>query len=114
LAHVVCIVTLRDPFVGYVLPSKIHACIESGERILFVGSAEADVHLLASALPPGHYQRVDVNDVEGLVNALCAFEEAVRARPESRRDRRQRSRRAGSANLIDLRRAQTIANIICA
>src|SRR5262249_9639712 len=23
------LVTLRDPFVGYVLPSKIHACIES-------------------------------------------------------------------------------------
>src|SRR5262245_52083443 len=30
------LVTLRDPFVGYVLPSKIHACIESGKRILFV------------------------------------------------------------------------------
>jgi hypothetical protein len=57
----------------------VFACIESGKRILFVGSAESDVHLLASALPPGHYQRVDFGDVKGLVNALCAFEEAVRA-----------------------------------
>ena len=38
LAADVHLITLRDPFVGYVLPSKIHACIESGKRILFVGS----------------------------------------------------------------------------
>jgi hypothetical protein len=38
LAVDVHLVTLRDPFVGYVVPSKIHACIESGKRILFVGS----------------------------------------------------------------------------
>jgi hypothetical protein len=78
LAADVHLVTLRDPFVGYVLPSKIHACIESGRRILFVGSQESDVHLLASrALSPGRYYRVDVGDVDGLVNALCAIEHAV-------------------------------------
>jgi len=38
LAADVHLITLRDPFVGYVLPSKVFACIESGKRILFVGS----------------------------------------------------------------------------
>ena len=32
LAADVHLVTLGDPFVGYVLPSKIHACIESGKK----------------------------------------------------------------------------------
>ena len=78
LAADVHLVTLRDPFVGYVLPSKIHACIESGKRILFVGSQSSDVHLLASrALPSGRYYRVDVGNVDGLVSALHAMERAV-------------------------------------
>jgi hypothetical protein len=72
------LVTLRDPFVGYVLPSKIHACIESGKRILFVGCLDSDVHLLASrALASGRYYRVDTGEVDGLVNALCAMERAI-------------------------------------
>ena len=72
------LITLRDAFVGYVLPSKIHACIESGKRILFVGSASSDVHLLASdAVPSDKYHRVDVGDVGGLVNALHAIERSV-------------------------------------
>jgi hypothetical protein len=72
------LITLRDPFVGYVLPSKIHACIESGKRILFVGSQDSDVHLLASrALTSGRYYRIDTDDVDGLVNALHAIERAV-------------------------------------
>jgi hypothetical protein len=72
------LITLRDAFVGYVLPSKIHACIESGKRVLFVGSARSDVHRLAAALvPPDRYCRVDVGDVDGLVAGLTAFELAV-------------------------------------
>ncbi len=72
------LITLRDAFVGYVLPSKVHACIESGKRILFVGSESSDIHLLASnAVPSGRYHRVDVGDVSGLVNALHAIERAV-------------------------------------
>ena len=78
LAADVHLVTLRDAFVGYVLPSKIHACIESSKRILFVGSQDSDVHLLASrALPAGGYFQVDVGDVDGLVKALYALERAV-------------------------------------
>jgi len=72
------LITLRDPFVGYVLPSKVDACIASGKRILFVGSDRSDVHLLASqALPPDRYQRVDNGDVDGLVDALYSAEHAI-------------------------------------
>jgi hypothetical protein len=80
LAADVHLITLRNPFVGYVLPSKIHACIESGKRVLFIGSADSDIHLLASrALPSDRYCRVDVGDVEGLVNALNTIERAVKS-----------------------------------
>jgi len=72
------LIALRDAFVGYVVPSKIHACIDSGKRILFVGSQDSDVHLLANgALPPGRYHRADVGDVDGLVKALRALERAI-------------------------------------
>src|SRR5262245_21863695 len=72
------LITLRDAFVGYVLPSKVHACIESGKRIIFVGSESSDVHLLASrALPRKHYRRVDVGDVDGLVKILHEMEADV-------------------------------------
>ncbi len=78
LAADVHLITLRDPFVGYVVPSKIHACIDSGKRILFVGSQRSDVHLMASrTLPFLRYWRVDVGDVGGLVSALHATERAI-------------------------------------
>jgi hypothetical protein len=80
LAADVHLVTLRDPFVGYVLPSKIHACIESGKRVLFVGSKDSDIHLLASyALPSDRYCRVDVGDVAGLVHTLNTIEREVKS-----------------------------------
>jgi len=72
------LVTLRDAFVGYVLPSKIHACIESGKRILFIGSQASDVHRLARAsLAGGRYRRVDVGDVEAASAALKYLEHGV-------------------------------------
>jgi hypothetical protein len=78
------LITLREAFVGYVLPSKVHACIKSGKRILFVGSAHSDVHLLASeALAPDLYDRVDVDDVHGLVNTLHRIERAIAAQRDS-------------------------------
>jgi hypothetical protein len=78
LAADVHLITLRDAFVGYVVPSKVHASIDSGKRILFVGSADCDVHRLASAARSSEsYRRVDVGDVEGLVRALHAMERAV-------------------------------------
>ena len=49
-----------------------------GKRILFVGSPNSDIHLLATqGLPPQNYCRVDVGNVEGLVSALHAFERAA-------------------------------------
>jgi len=63
------LVTLRDPFVGYVMPSKIYACLESGRPVLFVGSADSDVDLLARSAPQG-YWRVSCGDVEGFATAL--------------------------------------------
>jgi hypothetical protein len=78
IAADVHLITLRDAFVGYVLPSKIHACIESGKRILFVGSQDSDLHLLASqALSSDRYYRTDAGDVGGLVKALHALESAI-------------------------------------
>jgi hypothetical protein len=72
------LVTLRDSFVGYVLPSKIHACLESGKRILFIGSQGSDVHrLAATSLAADHYRRVDVGDVEAVIIALKCFEDDV-------------------------------------
>jgi hypothetical protein len=78
LAADVHLITLRNPFVGYVLPSKIHACIASGKRILFVGSQQSDVHLLASgALASGRYHRVDVGDADGLAKVLHDIEHEI-------------------------------------
>ena len=43
-----------------------------------MGSADSEVHRLANdALPPTRYHRVDVGDVDGLVEALLTFERAV-------------------------------------
>ncbi|HEY2737427.1 MAG TPA: acyltransferase family protein [Thermoanaerobaculia bacterium] len=65
------LITLRDEFVGYVLPSKVHACIRSGRRVLFVGSERSDVHLLCvEGLPAERYRRVDAGDPDGVAQAL--------------------------------------------
>ena len=64
------LITLRDPFVGYVLPSKVYACLASRRDVLYVGSRRSDVHLLCSqALANGYFQ-VEVGDAEGLARAL--------------------------------------------
>jgi hypothetical protein len=83
------LITLRDAFVGYVLPSKVHACIASGRRILFIGSRASDVHRLAEAsLAAGQYRRVDVGDVEGALAALKCLENGILM--ERQRDFRER------------------------
>ncbi len=65
------LITLRDEFVGYVLPSKVYGCIESGRPVLYVGSAGSDVHLLcAERLAAGRYRRVDIGDAAGVAAAL--------------------------------------------
>lgn len=76
------LITLRDSFVGYVLPSKVHGCVASRRDVLFVGSAESDVHrLCAAGLPGGAYFRADVGDEEGIARALESIaDRAGRAR----------------------------------
>ncbi len=68
------LITLRDPFVGYVLPSKIYGCLASGRDLLYIGSPRSDVHLLAAAaLKPDAYMRVDTGDAPGVARALEAI-----------------------------------------
>jgi hypothetical protein len=65
------LITLRDEFVGYVLPSKVWGCVASGRPVVFVGSAESDVHRICAArLAPGEYRRVPVGDATAMRRAL--------------------------------------------
>ncbi len=64
------LITLRDPFVGFVLPSKVYGCVASRKPVLFVGSSRSDVHLLCAARLPASYVRVDNGDVAGCLSAL--------------------------------------------
>jgi hypothetical protein len=65
------LITLRDEFIGYVLPSKVHGCVQSGRTVLFVGSERSDVHLLcARGLPPDRYLRAAVDDPAAVAAAL--------------------------------------------
>jgi hypothetical protein len=63
------LVLLKDAFVGFVMPSKIYACLGSRKPLIFVGSAKSDVDLLAGAsgLP---YWRISCGDPKGLAGAL--------------------------------------------
>lgn len=68
------LVTLKDSFVGFVMPSKIYACIESKRPIIFCGSAESDVELLArEGVSAGDYWRVPNGDPAGFADALEAL-----------------------------------------
>jgi len=65
------LITLRDPFVGYVLPSKVYGCIASGKPVLFVGSEESDVDLLCrQGVRVGRYFRAGVGDAAAVAAAL--------------------------------------------
>ncbi len=64
------LITLRDEFVGFVLPSKVYGCVQSGRPVLYVGSPRSDVHLLCTGGLPGGYHRVDVGDAAGVARAL--------------------------------------------
>lgn len=63
------LVTLKDSFVGYVMPSKIYACVASERPIVFVGSADSDVDLLARE-GAAAYWRVACGDPAGFARAL--------------------------------------------
>jgi hypothetical protein len=63
------LITLRDGFVGYVMPSKVYACLASGRPIVFVGSADSDVDLLARQAQKSYF-RVSCGDSVGFAAAL--------------------------------------------
>lgn len=64
------LVTLKDSFVGFVMPSKVYACLDSQRPLIFVGSEQSDVDLLArqSGLP---YRRVSCADGRGFAASLA-------------------------------------------
>ena len=68
------LITLRDEFVGFVLPSKVYGCVQSGRPVLYVGSSRSDVHLLCAE---GVYHRVDVGDASGVAQALEGLAEST-------------------------------------
>ena len=71
------LITLSDPFVGFVLPSKVHASIESGLPVLYVGSPLSDVHGLCAERMRASYVRVDVGDVQKCWQALESLTQLV-------------------------------------
>lgn len=66
------LVVLKDAFVGFVMPSKIYACLGSQKPLVFVGSADSDVDLVAraSGLP---YWRTSCGDPNSLAATLEAL-----------------------------------------
>jgi glycosyltransferase involved in cell wall biosynthesis len=65
------LITLKDAFVGYVLPSKVYACVESKRPVMFIGSSASDVDSVCrEALPAAQYFHVGVGDVDGVAAAL--------------------------------------------
>jgi len=73
------LITLRDAFVGYVLPSKVYGCLASGRDVLYVGSRRSDVHLLCSQALPVGYVQVEVGDADGVARALEGIADRARA-----------------------------------
>jgi hypothetical protein len=57
------LITLSDAFVGFVVPSKVYGCLQSGKPILFFGSERSDVHKICRESGSPDYRRVDINDV---------------------------------------------------
>jgi glycosyltransferase involved in cell wall biosynthesis len=71
LAADVHLITLTDSFVGYVLPSKVYACVASQKPVLFVGDERSDVHLVCtSLLPHTRYARCAVGDATSVARSL--------------------------------------------
>jgi hypothetical protein len=63
------LVTLKDTFVGFVMPSKVYAVLQLGIPLVFVGSSESDVDLLARQAGLV-YWRVACGNAEGFAQVL--------------------------------------------
>ena len=71
------LITLLDPFVGFVLPSKVYGCVASGLPVLFVGSERSDVHALCTKALGARYRRVNVGDPAACLAALEALARSI-------------------------------------
>ncbi len=67
------LITLKDAYVGLVVPSKMYACLASGKDILFVGSPRSDVDLLCREQRSEGYFHAAVGNSEGVAVALGAL-----------------------------------------
>lgn len=67
------LVLLGAPFWGYVLPSKIYACLASARPVLYVGPPESDVALLLREHPQAGHAAVAAGDADACFEALEAF-----------------------------------------
>ena len=65
-----CTVTLRTPFSGVVIPSKIYSCLASRRPILYVGPKSSDIYLLCRQMEALVYEQVEPGDIEGFAAAL--------------------------------------------
>lgn len=74
------LITLLDPFVGFVLPSKVYGCIASERPVLYIGSARSDVHLLCEQSGLAGYRRLETGDAAGAAMALEQLANDVDAR----------------------------------
>ncbi len=74
------LITLLDPFVGFVLPSKVYGCIDSRKPILFIGSSRSDVHLLCTQQAGERYMRISCGDIEACSTALEQMANRLQAR----------------------------------
>ncbi len=94
------LITLLDPFVGFVLPSKVYGCVASGLPVLYVGSEKSDVHLLCERdVAEGAYQRAGAGDVEACFAALERLAGQIdRGRQSENSDIAAQHRRAGDGN----------------
>jgi len=64
------LITLRSGFAGFVLPSKVYGCIQSGRPVLFIGSTESDIDLLCREQIPQRYFHVANGRPEDVAAAL--------------------------------------------
>lgn len=74
------LITLRDSFVGFVMPSKVYASLELGWPLVFVGSAQSDIDLLARE-HGSPYWRVPCGDELGFSDVLESLADRMRIKP---------------------------------
>jgi len=68
------LITLRNEFSGFVMPSKVYGCLDSGKAVVYIGPKSSDVHMLCtSRLPADQYHQVEVGDSAGALAALEAL-----------------------------------------